>query len=102
MAMNRLIEIQKLNLETEKWQSYYKCYAEVNKSSGREYFNAKTNITQNTFNFKVRYLRQLEETIFNSNQYRIVYKNNIFNIINVDDKKEKRLQITFVANCINV
>ena len=102
MAMNRLIEIQKLNLETEEWQGYYKCYAEVNKSSGREYFNAKTNITQNTFNFKVRYLRQLEETIFNSNQYRIVYKNNIFNIINVDDKKEKRLQITFVANCINV
>ena len=102
MAMNKPIKIQKLDLETEEWIDYYKCYAEVNKSSGREYFNAKTNITENTYNFKVRYLSQLENTIFNNNQYRIIYKNNIFKIINVDDKQEKRLKITFVADCITV
>lgn len=102
MAMNKPIKIQKLDLETEEWKDYYKCYAEVNKSSGREYFNAKSNITENTYNFKVRYLSQLENTIFNNNQYRIIYKNNIFKIINVDDKQEKRLKITFVADCITV
>ena len=52
MAMNKPIIIQKLNAETEEWQNYYSCFAEVNKSSGKEYFNAKTNITENTFNFK--------------------------------------------------
>ena len=102
MAINKPIRIQKLNVETEEWQDYYNCCAEVNKSSGSEYFNAKTNVTQNTFNFKVRYLRKLEDTIFNSSQYRIIYKNNIFNIINIDDKQEKRLKITFVANCITI
>ena len=93
MAINKPIKIQKLNVETEEWQDYYNCCAEVNKSSGSEYFNSKT---------KVRYLRKLEDTIFNSSQYRIIYKNNIFNIINIDDKQEKRLKITFVANCITI
>lgn len=102
MAMNKFIKIEKLDPETEKWDEYYKCYAEVNKATGKEYFNAKTNITQNTFNFKVRYISKLEDTIFNTNKYRIIYKNNIFNIKNVDDKQEKRLKLTFVADCVTI
>lgn len=102
MAMNKFIKIQKLDPETENWNEYYKGYAEVNKATGKEYFNAKTNITQNTFNFKVRYISKLEDTIFNTNQYRIIYKNNIFNIKNVDDKQEKRLKLTFVADCVTI
>lgn len=101
MAMNKKIQFQKLNIETEKWIEFYSCYAEVNKASGREFFNAKTNITQSTFNFKVRYIRQLEDIIFNTNEYRIIYKDRIFNIVNVDDKQEKRLKITFVGECIS-
>lgn len=102
MAMNKLIKIEKLDPETEKWDEYYKCYAEINKSSGKEYFNAKTNITQFTYNFKVRYISKLEDTIFNTSQYRIIYKNNIFNIVNVDDKQEKRIKLTFVAEGVSV
>lgn len=102
MAMNKPIKIQKLDTETETWQDYYKCYAEVNKSSGREYFNAKTNITLNTYNFKVRYIKQLEDTILNANQYKIIYKDKEFNIINIDDKQEKRVKLTYVAECVTV
>lgn len=102
MAMNKFIKIQKLNTETEEWQEYYSCFAEVNKASGKEYFNAKTNITQNTFNFKVRFIDKLSKIIFNTSEYRIVYQGNVFNIINVDDKQEKHLKITFVANCVTI
>lgn len=102
MAMNKLIKIEKLDQKTENWDKYYQCYAEVNKATGKEYFNAKTNITQYTFNFKVRYISKLEDTIFNTNQYRIIYKNKIFNIKNVDDKQERRLKLIFVADCINI
>lgn len=102
MAINKFIIIQKLDAETEKWNNYYKGYAEVNKSSGKEYFNARTNITQNTLNFKVRYINKLEDVIFNTNQYRILYKNNIFNIVNVDDKQEKRIKLVFVGDCTTV
>lgn len=102
MAMNKFIKIEKLDSETENWDKYYECYAEVNKATGKEYFNANTNITQNTFNFKVRYISKLEDIIFNTNQYRIIYKNNRFDIKNVDDKKEKRLKLTFVGECITI
>lgn len=102
MAMNKFIKLEKLDQKEEKWKKYYECYAEVNKASGKEYFNARTNITQNTFNFKVRYISKLEDTVFNTNQYRIIYKNNIFNIKNVDDKQEKRLKLIYVADCTNL
>ncbi len=102
MAINKQIKIQKLDVETEEWKDYYKGCAEVNKSSGREYFNAKTKITQNTYNFKVRYIRQLENIIFNTSQYRIIYKGKVFDIINVDDKWEQRIKLTFVGDCTSI
>ena len=78
--VNKPIIIQKLNAETEEWKNYYSGFAEVNKSSGKEYFNAKTNITENTFNFKVRYIEKLSNIVFDTTGYRIIYKNNVFNI----------------------
>lgn len=102
MAINKYIKIQKLNPETEEFEDFYKGYAEINKASGKEYFNAKTKISENTLNFKVRFLKKLEDTIYNFSQYRIIYKNREYDIINVDDKFEKRIKITFVANCITI
>lgn len=102
MAMNKLIVFQKLDTETEKWDKYYSCLAEINKASGKEYFNARTNITENTYNFKVRNITKLQEIPFNTGQYRILYKGNIFNIKNVDDKQEKHIKLTFVADCVTI
>lgn len=102
MAINKLIKIQKLNTEQEVWEDYYPCYAEVNKANGKEYFNAGTNISENTYNFKVRYIRKLEEIFFNTSQFRILYKGHSFDIKKADDKQEKRIKITLVAQCISV
>lgn len=103
MAINKLIKIQKLtDMENETWEDYYSCLAEINKASGKEYFNAKTNVTQNTYNFKVRYISKLQDIIFNTSQYRILYQNKEFDITNADDKQEKHIKITFVAECVTV
>lgn len=102
MAMNKSIKFQKLNLDTEEWGNYYPCSSEINKASGKEYFNAKTNITSNTYNFKVRYISKLEDVIYNTSQYRIIYKNRIFDIVNVDNKQLKNLKLTFVGECITI
>ena len=102
MAINKFIKIQELNPETEEWADYYSGFAEVNKSSGKEYFNAKTNVTQNTFNFKVRYIKKLSNIVYNTSKYRIIYNNNIFNVINADDKQERHLKITIVAECVTI
>ena len=102
MAMNKPIKIQKLNTDTEEWEDYYSAHAEVNKSSGKEYFNARTNITENTYNFKVRYISKFSNIVFDTTGYRIIYRNNVFNIINADDKQERHINITLVANCVTI
>lgn len=100
--MYKSIKIEKLNTETEEWEKYFSGYAEVNKASGREYFNAGTNITQNTFNFVTHYMNKLNDIRFNTSQYRIIYESKVFDIINVDDPKERHTKITLVGDCRKV
>mgnify|MGYP003540020190 CR=1 FL=1 len=55
------ILIQKLNLETEKWEDYYSTHTNINKVGGKEYTQASTNISNSTFNFKVRYCKEISK-----------------------------------------
>lgn len=82
---NKVIKIQKLNLDTEVWEEFYTTHANINKASGKEYFNARTDITSNTFNFSVRYSSKLEDVMYNTEIYRVVYKDKCFDIKNVDN-----------------
>ena len=88
---NKIIKFQKLDINTEKWEDYYisekfkeeknpYVHANINKASGKEYFNARTEISGSTFNFKVRYCEALKDLIFNTEIYRIIYENKVFNI----------------------
>lgn len=97
--MRKHVIIEKMDIETEEWSKFFSGFAEINKSSGNEYFNARTEITKNTYNFKMPYIDKLKDIKFNTVQYRIVYDNNIFNIINVDDPKERHLKLTLVGKC---
>ena len=97
---NRKIQIQKLDIETEQWNDYFKTSAEINKSSGKEYFNASTNITSGTYNFKVRYCNKLKELKYDTASYRIVYDNQIFNLKNVDDPFENHHDLTLVGELV--
>lgn len=78
------ILIQKLNLDTEKWEDYYPTHMNKNKVGGKEYTQASTNISNSTFNFKVRYCKELEEISFNTEIYRVVYNNRCYDVKNVD------------------
>ena len=94
---NKPILIQKLNDDSEKWEDYLKTHAIINKSSGKEYFNASTNISDSTYNFKVRYCNNIDSLIFNTEIYRIVYKTRCFNIKNVDRYLESVSEVTIVG-----
>lgn len=94
---NKPILIQKLNADSEKWEDYFKTHAIINKSNGKEYFNASTNISSSTYNFKVRYCNNIDPLIFNTEIYRIVYNTRCFNIKNVDRYLESVSEITIVG-----
>lgn len=98
---NQLISIQKLNNDTEIWEEYHSTHAEINKASGKEYFNASTNITSSTYNFKTRYCELLEDIQYNTALYRIVYRNRIFDIKNTDNKNLKNHELIIVGDFNN-
>lgn len=97
-SYNSPILIQKLDEETEKWSDYYSPHANINKASGKEYFNAKTNISSSTYNFKVRYCEKLKELLFNTEIYRVVYESRCYDINNVDRYAENKTELTIIGD----
>lgn len=95
---NKIIKIQKLNLDTENWEEYYIAHANINKTSGKEYFNARTEISSSTFNFSVRYCKELEDIMFNTEIYRVVFEKKCFDIKNVDDYMLKHKELVIVGD----
>ena len=91
------ILIQNLNLDTEKYENYYSTHANINKVGGKEYTQASTNISNSTFNFKVRYCAKMEEVMFNTEIYRVVYKNRCYDIKNVDHYGENKAELTITG-----
>lgn len=96
-SFNIPILIQKQDIYEETWSDYYLTHTNINKATGKEYFNASTNISSSTFNFEVRYCEKVKEIIFDTEIYRIIYQNRIFDIVNVDRVKENNNKITLVG-----
>ena len=97
-SYNLPIQIQKLNLDTEEWEIYFDTHANINKTGGKEYVNASTNISSSTYNFKVRYNAKTKELLFNTEVFRIVYDTRCYDIINVDRYAENNSEITIIGD----
>ena len=94
---NKVIKIQKVDLTTEKWADYCLCHANINKSSGKEYFNARVEISSSTFNFNVRYNPMLDDIVYNTELYRVVYETKCFDIKTVDNFMLKNNEFIIVG-----
>lgn len=101
MTLNNKIKIQKLVDDTEQYQDYYECHAEVNKTGGKEYLVAGAVSTKNTFTFKVRYCKELYNLQFDTQSYRIIFNDTIFNIIDADDFKQQHKILKIIGESIN-
>ena len=97
-SYNIPITIQKLNENTEMWENFYSCHANINKTGGKEYVNASTNISSSTYDFNVRFCEKIEEIIFNTEIYRILYNNRFYTIENVDRYGENHNNVTLIGN----
>lgn len=91
------INIKKLNLDTEQYEDYYKTHANINKTSGKEYFNASSNISDSTLNFKVRYCELIKDIIYNTEIFIIEYDGRVFDIKTVDRYAESKTESTIVG-----
>lgn len=101
MILNQKIIIQKLNESDNCYYDYYTCHSQVNKTGGNEYLIARTVSTKNKFTFIVRYCEELKNLQFDTQTYRIIFNNVIFNIIDADDFMQKHTTIKIIGESIN-
>lgn len=97
-SYNLPIQIQRMNLETEEWEIYYNTHANINKTGGREYVNASTNISSSTYSFKIRYCEKIKDVLFNTEIFRVVYDTRCYDIKNIDRYAENKTEVTIIGD----
>lgn len=87
------IEIDDIGNRLARWQDYYRCFATVSGESGAESLQAGTTVDSTTVDFTVRYCKASKEV--NPTEFRILFNDEIYNILAVDHMNYKRKAIKF-------
>ncbi|KEI09298.1 head-tail adaptor protein [Clostridium sp. K25] len=105
---NKRIVIEKLNIvttennfDTEEWVDFATLWSSINNLYGREFWAAKAINKEDTVVFTVRYSKKI--SAINKENYRIKFKDKIFNIIFIDNVKyeNKFIKIKAIGGDIN-
>lgn len=91
------IVIQKIDEVTEEWAPLFNLHAKINKSGGGEYLKGGSERSTAKLVFEVRYFKALEDIFLNTSFYRIIYRNNIFNIEDYDDFMEQHKTVKLLG-----
>ncbi len=98
--MNLRITFQKNVIVTDEignhrnaWEDYYSCYATISSESGSEMESAGQTVPSANGAFTVRYCK--ETAAVTSDGYRILYRDDIYNITYVDHQNNKRKSLKF-------
>lgn len=80
------------------WKDTYSCFAYANNLSGTEYWAAAQVSAQADLYFLIRYCEEVKN--LNSDQFRIVYRNKIYNITFVDHVQYKNQIVKVRASLV--
>ena len=104
-AMRERITIQRSRTRNDKngnhtliWEDFYSCAAYVNNLSGSEYWEAAQVNAQAEINFVIRYCSEVEA--LDSEHYRIIFRDQIFNISFVDNVQYRNKSFKLRANLV--
>ena len=95
MAYDKIIQIQKLNQETDEWELLLlpsgkaERHAEVNRVRSKEFSEAGAERSEQTMGFRLRYAKSLRPIRLNTQLYRILYEGALYDITSYDDYKEQ-------------
>lgn len=90
-------KIEQLNEDTEEWIEYFSGRARVNKNKGNEFLDAGAIQYNQELNFDIRYNPLLKEIQLNTQSFRIIFANYIYDIIDYDDYMFKHKNIRLVG-----
>lgn len=81
------VSTDEIGQQSERWEDYLICRAYVNNLSGKEFWEAAQQNAERTVVFVTRYCSKLSK--INTTDYRIVFRENIYDIIFVDNVQYK-------------
>lgn len=92
------IEIQKLEItlneeltEIEEWNPFYSPKAEIKSLMGEEFWEAQAQGYSRVLHIYIRYCKKAAQ--INPVEFRVIYKNDIINIVSVDNVNELNNEI---------
>lgn len=104
-TMRERISIQKSRTGNDKngnhtllWEDYFSCYAYVNNLSGNEYWAAAQVNAQTDLYFVIRYCSEIKE--MDSEHYRIIFRDQIYNISFVDNVQYQNKTVKLRASLV--
>lgn len=110
MKLNERITIQNFNsvidnegFNVQEWIDYHTCWCCFRTVGWKEYFSAMQVQAQNTVTFTVRYsnkIKDIIEDIQATKKYRVVYKNNAYDIKYINDLENKHEYVDIKAEII--
>ena len=99
-ALNQKIIFQKIGVVVDKignhtnfWCNYYTCYATISGEGGNEEAVVGQTVENAELCFTVRYCQKVSE--INSTNYRIVFKNELYDILAIDHFSYKNKAVKF-------
>ena len=88
------LTIQRMNPETEEWTDLQKFHAiQVNRSGGGEAYSAGREQFRPRLTFDLRWCKALEALRWDTQNHRIIYQGQQFNIVDYDDYMERHLTV---------
>ena len=95
---DRPILIQQIDEITEQWGDCYTLHAKINKpKNNSEYLGGGAVQGKRTLTFEVRYFAALEDIALNTQGYRILYNEILYNITDYDDYMLRHKTVTLLG-----
>ena len=89
------VVIDKIGNHTNEWQDYYSCHATVSGETGTEQAIVGETVENVEVCFSVRYCEKISSII--STKYRIIFRNEIYDIIAVDHFSYTKKYLKFMC-----
>lgn len=88
------LTIQRMDPDTEEWTDLQKFHAiQVNRSGGSEAYSAGREQFRPRLTFDLRWCKALEALRWDTQNHRIIYQGQQFNIVDYDDYMERHLTV---------
>ena len=100
MVFDKRILIQKLDSKTGDFKDWRQFHAHINRTGGGERDSSGSRRSTVSLTFELRYVSALHQIFLNLQDFRVIYRNAVFNIEDYDDYMEQHRTVRLEGVCV--